>query len=141
MNNPEPTNQDTPESAAQSDAEIQALEQLMYKPMEFYNGKKLENEIDLVEQVRSRMVSAGLLEKLPECFDQNRFILEAKDRQAHAQQYLLNRYLSLQLMSSVEPAALERYALIYEISSDKWLAIFDQKILPAIVNYDLPVKI
>lgn len=114
---------------------------LMKDPMDFYHGKRKDDEIDLVSVVRQRMVDAGLGDRLVDCFDHNRFIEEAKERPAHAQQYNLNRYFCTQFMAAEESAAIERYSLIYEISPDKWLTIFDKTILPAVVNYDLPVRL
>lgn len=122
-----------------SDAE--KVVKLMEKPMNFYQGKRQDDEMDLIHVVRQKMVDAGLSDKLVDCFDSNRFIIEAKERPAHAQQYNLNRYFCTQFMAADEQAGIERYSLIYEITPDQWLTIFDKTILPAVVNYDLPVKI
>ncbi len=121
--------------------DVEKVIELMTKPMDFYNSARKEDELDLVATVRQKMVDAGLSDKLPECQDGNRFIQDAKDRPAHAQQYNLNRYFCTQFMAAKEEAALERYALIYEIQPDEWLKIFDKTILPAVVNYDLPIKL
>lgn len=121
--------------------EAEKIITLMQKPMEFYQSERKEDEIDLVAVVREKMVEAGLGEKLPECYDSNRFIQEAKDRPAHAQQYNLNRFFCTQFMAAKEEASIERYALIYEIKPNEWLEIFDKTILPAVVNYNLPVKL
>ena len=126
-------------AAPASDAE--KIVKLMEKPMAFYQGKRQDDEMDLIHVVRQKMVDAGLSDKLVDCFDSNRFIVEAKERPAHAQQYNLNRYFCTQFMAADEQAAIERYSLIYEINPDQWLKIFDKTILPAVVNYDLPVKL
>lgn len=126
---------------AEIDAKLDKVIDLMQKPMDFYESKKPENELDLVAVVREKMIMAGLKDKVVECYDNNRFIIEAKDRPCHAQQYHLNRFFSTQFMAAKEQAAVERYSLIYEINSKEWLEIFDNLILPAVVNYDLPVKL
>ena len=121
--------------------EAEKIITLMQKPMDFYQSDRKEGEMDLVSIVREKMVEVGLADKLPECYDNNRFIQEAKNRPAHAQQYNLNRFFCTQFMAAEEAASLERYALIYEIQPDQWLKIFDKTILPAVVNYNLPVKL
>ena len=124
-----------------ADEAVDKVVDLMTKPMQQYMSARRDDEMDLVQIVREKMVQVGLADKLPECFDNNRFIQEAKDRPAHSQQYNLNRYFSTQFMAAKEDASIERYALIYEIRPDQWLEIFDKTILPAVVNYDLPVRL
>jgi hypothetical protein len=110
----------------------------MLKPMEHYQRPREQNEIDLVEHVRESMIAAGLKDKVETAFDTSRFIVEARTRTAHAQQYLLNRYFTLQFMLVPQDTSTERYALIYEVSPDEWLKIYHGVILPAILNLDLP---
>lgn len=120
---------------------IEKFNEFMRGPMEQYQSPRREDEIDLVSVVRERMVQAGLLDKLPHAFDNNRFIQEAVGKPSHAQQYNLNRYFSTQLMVAQDDTLVQRYALIYEIQPDEWLNVFDNTILPAIVNFNLPVEI
>lgn len=120
---------------------VEKLNDLMRGPMEQYQAARREDELDLVAIVRERMVQAGLLDKLPYAFDNNRFIQEAIGKPSHAQQYNLNRYFSTQLMATHDDTLVQRYALIYEIRPDEWLNVFDNTILPAIVNFNLPVEI
>ena len=120
---------------------VEKLNDLMRGPMEQYQATRREDELDLVAIVRERMVQAGLLDKLPYAFDNNRFIQEAIGKPSHAQQYNLNRYFSTQLMAAQDDTLVQRYALIYEIRPDEWLNVFDNTILPAIVNFNLPVEI
>lgn len=120
---------------------IEKFNEFMRGPMEQYQAPRQEDELDLVRIVREKMVQAGLLEKLPLAFDNNRFIQEAIGKPSHAQQYNLNRYFSTQLMTAQDDTLVQRYALIYEIRPDEWLNVFDNTILPAIVNFNLPVEI
>jgi hypothetical protein len=124
----------------QLDQAVAKIKDLMDKPISFYNSPRQANEMDLVGLVRDRLIQSGLLEKIDH-YDSSRFIIEAKDKPSHAQQYLLNRYLSTQLMAAPEDTSIERYALIYEIQPDQWLEIFDKTILPTVVNCNLPVRI
>lgn len=110
-------------------------------PMAFYNSDRVEGELDLVKEVRDRFVSLGLADKLQDGYDTNRFILEAVGKNSHVQQFLLNRYLTLQLMASQNETSIERYALMNEVNPSAWLTVFEKRILPAVVNNDLPVKI
>lgn len=123
------------------DPAIEQVNKIMAGPMNFYNAERVENEIDLIAEVRQRMVSVGLADRLPDCFDSNRFILEAQGKPAHAQQYNLNRYFTTQFMAVPEDTTLQRYASIYEIRPDQWLDIFDNTILPGVVNFNLPVAL
>lgn len=107
----------------------------------FYSRPRVENEIDLVKEVRERLVALGAGDKLKEGFDENRFVIEAADKTAHAQQYNLNRYFNLQLSSVQKDTSVERYSLIYELRPDQWLKVIEKKILPAIIDNDLPAKI
>lgn len=118
-----------------------AICKIMQGPIDHYNSARHPDEIDLVAEVRQRLVDVGLKDRLPFTFDNNRFIIEAQGRTAHAQQYNLNRYLSTQLMSVPEDTSVERYALVYEIRPDHWLTIFEKTILPSFVNYNLPVAV
>jgi len=125
----------------QQDEASEKIVELFKGPMRFYNTDRQSDELDLVKEVRQRLLSLGLEDKLQEGFDTNRFILEAVDKNSHVQQFLLNRYLTIQFMASQEDTAVERYALMNEVNPSDWLTVFEQRILPAVVNLDLPVKI
>ncbi len=117
------------------------VNELMNAPIEFYNSQKLEGELDLVQAVRQRMSDHGLKEKLQNGFDANRFVVEAQGKPAHAQQYLMNRYFSTQLMAVEQDTVLQRYSLMYEVQPDEWLQVFEKTVLPAFVDYNLPVQV
>lgn len=125
----------------QIDQQVQAIQEKFKGPMEFYNSQRHPGELDLIATVRGLMAEAGLGERLPYAFDNNRFILDALHRPAHAQQYNLNRYLTLQFMAAQEASTMPRYALIYEIAPHDWLSIFKDTVLPALVDANLPVVI
>lgn len=114
------------------------VQEFMEKPMNHYTTPRREDELDLIQVVRERMLRAGLGDRLIQAFDQNRFILDARDKTTHVQQFLLNRYLVMQFMLAEGDTTTQRYALIYEVTTDEWLAIFDSVILPAMMTFDLP---
>lgn len=117
------------------------VNELMNAPIVFYNSQKLEGELDLVQAVRQRMSDHGLKEKLQNGFDANRFVVEAQGKPAHAQQYLMNRYFSTQLMAVEQDTVLQRYSLMYEVQPDEWLQVFEKTVLPAFVDYNLPAQV
>lgn len=120
---------------------VEAVQERFKGPMDFYNSQRQSDELNLVSVVREMMVEAGLGDRLPIAFDNNRFILEAMNRPAHAQQYNLNRYFTLQFMACAASSTMPRYSLIYEIAPSEWLTIFRDTVLPAIVDSNLPVAI
>ena len=106
------------------DPAIEQVNKIMAGPMNFYNAERVENEIDLIAEVRQRMVSVGLADRLPGCFDSNRFILEAQGKPAHAQQYNLNRYFTTQFMAVPEDthcSAMRRFMRFVLISG--WISL------------------
>lgn len=115
--------------------------EMLHKPMEFYQSAPVDGEFQLLAAIRQRMAEKGLGDRLPAAFDQNRFIIEGQGRPAHAQQYNAIRWLTLQFMHAkdCEETRLARYSLIYEVSPAEFMVIFEQSILPALVNFDLPV--
>ena len=119
-------------------ASVQKLEDLMNGPIDYYQSTPSETEMDLVAHVRDLFVENGAGHLLPTTFDNSRFIIEAQGRPSHAQQYNLNRWISIQLMSVNESDRLTRYALVYEIRPDHWLTIFRQNILPTMLSLGLP---
>jgi hypothetical protein len=114
------------------------VQEFMETPMNHYKTPRREDELDLIQVVRDRMVRAGMGDRLAFAFDQNRFIAEARNKTTHVQQFLLNRYLVMQFMLAEGDTSTQRYALIYEVSADEWLGIFDSVILPAMMTFDLP---
>ena len=132
---------DTVQLTAQQEEAAEKIKELMGKPMAMYNSARVENEIDLVQEVRDRLLARGMHEKVRTAYDTSRFIQEAEGKPSHAQQYNLNRFLSLQFMAATDAAQIQRYSLIYEINAKEWLEIFDATILPAMAEFDLPVAI
>ena len=128
----------TPQSPEQMYQAIDQVVTAVNASVNIYNTPRVSGELDMVQAVRNLLCSVGLGDRLPEAYDANRFIIEAHGKTAIAQQYNLNRYLSIQLMSVDQDATLQRYALIYEVSPKDWLTIFEQNILPALAEFDLP---
>lgn len=106
-----------------------------------YNEEKPEGDIDLVAEVRNILMSNGLGQRLPTCYDNNVFIVEAVGKSSNVQRFLINRYWNQQLMLSNKPATEERYCLIPNGRVEDWISLFKDKIMPFILENDLPVTV
>lgn len=103
-----------------------------------YYEKRAPGDKDLIAIVRRELESAGLGLKLPAAYDNNRFIMDARDKTPVVQRHFLNRYWSLQIMSSPKPSTEERFCLINDGTVEEWIVLFKAKILPFIIENDLP---
>lgn len=110
----------------------------MLKGIEAYNQQKPDNDIDLINEVRACMLSAGLGQRIT-AFDQDRFILEASGKESSVQRYLLNRYWTNQLLHAQRVSIEERYCLIPDGCVQDWLDLFKARVLPFIISNDLPM--
>lgn len=106
----------------------------------YYGGKRLDNELDLVKEIRDRLFAAGV-SGLDVIYDQNRHIQAAVGRKAHAQQYHLNRFFSDQLMLAQALKGVDtrqsRYCLIYEIQPEEWMKIIENQTIPSLISTGL----
>lgn len=105
-----------------------------------YHQGKPDGDLDLVLLVRTLLERSGLQLKL-EAYDNDRFIVEAIDKSSDVQRFLLNRYWSQQLMYCSVTSIEERYCLIPNGTNQDWLSLFESKVLPFVVENDLPIKV
>ena len=108
--------------------------------VEQYHLKRQEGELDLVAEVRKALVESGLLQKVIDAYDNNRFIVEASGKASSVQRFLLNRYWNQELIFSEKPSIEERYCLIPNGTVEDWLRLFKAKVLPFVIAHDLPIK-
>lgn len=108
---------------------VQAIEQ--------YKQPKPDGDIDLIAEVRQRMLNAGLGQRIAH-FDNHKFIQEAIGKESSIQRYLLNRYWTSQLLHSSKVSIEERYCLIPDGMIHDWLDLFQSRVLPFIIENDLP---
>lgn len=113
----------------------------LQKGVDQYYQPKNPNDMDLVAIVREDLVNSGLANHLPTAYDNSRFIQEAVGKDSNVQRFLLNRYWTQQLMSAKQISIEERYCLIPNGDVQDWLRLFRSKVLPFIVQNDLPVPI
>jgi len=106
------------------------MSQDYFKPRE-------ENEIDLVAEVRQILLTNGLGQSI-DAYDNNRFITEAADKCSSVQRFQLNRYFSMQLIMATADSTEERFCLIPNGDVSDWLSLFKAKILPFLIQHNLP---
>jgi hypothetical protein len=114
--------------------EEQLIEERIRKPMRHYLDGKQENEIDLVEIVREKLINVGLKQEVEEVYDHSRFIKEAKGKTSSAQLWNLNRFLTLQFCASDANTDKQRLYLVDTLDVDKWLNIVDKAIIPELLG-------
>jgi len=119
----------------------QAQHNAVQNGIDQYQRPRELGETDLITEVRNCLISSGLLQNVITAYDNNRFIMEAKDKTSDVQRFLLNRYWSQQLMLSNSPSIEERYCLIPNGAIADWLSLFKDKILPFVIAHNLPSPI
>jgi hypothetical protein len=115
----------------------------MTNSAKFYSQKRADGELDLVQATRKMLAEAGAdEEKLIAHYDTDRFVKEAADKHAHAQQFQLNRFFNGQFcIIDAEDGGdtrLLRYQLIYEVKPSEWLTIMKKSVIPGFVELGLP---
>lgn len=125
-----------------SDQDLEAISDKIVEafkgPMNDFGRERKSGELNLVQEVRQCLIDHGAGDKIESAFNTSRFITEAETKNAYAQQFLLNRYFSLQLASLPTDTSLERYVLMNEVSPIEWLSVFRQRVVHAVVSNDLP---
>jgi len=106
--------------------------------IEQYDQDKPENDIDLIQTVRDILINVGLGPRLSDAFDSSKYIIDAIGRTSDIQRFLLNRYWELQLMSHDGNTMEERYCLIPNGTTEEWITLFKTKIVPFILDNNLP---
>lgn len=116
---------------------VSALE----KGVSMYNAPKNENEIDLIDAVRQYLIQAGLQDRVNQFYDTNRFIKEGIGKNAEVQRFLLNRYWTTQLMNANSESMNQRIALISNGDVRDWLVLFHERVLPFVIEQNLPISV
>ena len=112
--------------------------------MESFNSflePRQDGDIDLVSFVRSVLLQYGLKEQLEQHFDTDGYILKAMNKRPEIQRYLINIYLTLQLMKSKKSSIEQRYGLLPAGPIEDWMTIFKEYIAPFMADEQLPVMI
>jgi hypothetical protein len=111
-----------------------------------YHSNKPEGDIDLISVVEKVFTTYGIQDKIP-VFRSHRHVIEAQNKSSVAQRWLLNNYFRLQILSvgtksgSLASPAEARYCLIDNGSIDDWIKLFNQNVMPFLLENKLPVHI
>ncbi len=97
------------------------------------------DEIDLVAIVRRILIDHVGTERVMLYYDTSRFIEYARDRNSEVQRTLLNRYWNYQIMTVNIESQEERFCLIPNGQIDEWLRLWQSKVLPFVIQHQLPV--
>lgn len=105
-----------------------------------YFKPRTEGEIDLVAEVRNILVSSGLGQNIGN-YDDNRIIVDAVDKSSAVQRFQLNRFFALQMVMVNANSTEERFCLIPNGNVSDWLILFKSKVLPFLIEHNLPKPI
>lgn len=95
-------------------------------------------DLDMIQCVRDILVRNGLKNKVEQLFDTDVNIIFAKDLGPKAQRDVLIAFWSLQFMSMDFSGFEERACLNLPFSDTDWIRVFVEKLVPFIVDNDLP---
>ena len=96
------------------------------------------NDIDLVAMVRGALEEKGLIPEVAQYFNPHHYIVCAEGKNSEVQRYYLNMYWTLQLIASKKECTAERMCLVNKGEPVDWIVLFKTKILPFIIENNLP---
>lgn len=106
-----------------------------------YFAARQQNEIDVVQEVRTILLKSGFPKHVIDMFDNDPTIVNATTKNAWTQRYLLNRYWTLQLQSAPANSEQARYFLLPEGDIHEWLNCFQTVVIPFAIENKLPVSL
>lgn len=106
-----------------------------------YYTPKPEGDIDLIEVIRGLLIESGLAANMMDSFDNHPLVVNSQNKISNVQRFNMNRYWSIQLMSVNTCSEQERFCLIPNGDINEWITLFKDKILPFLVEHDLPKTI
>lgn len=125
----------TPASHA---AELPAVPNPFDAGVELYNTPRIENEVNLIKQVRDVFLDNGVAEEtLAIKYDGSRHIKAAQDKNSVVQRVHVNRFLNLSLVSSRISTVDLRHELLPNGSVANWLKVVENKVVPFIAKNNL----
>lgn len=106
-------------------------------PVKLYNQKRTNTDLNITKMIRVELSKLRNDKEIKECYDSNRFIKDSSDKTPEIQRFLLNRYLTQQLMSGGKETSKERYCLIPNGLVDEWFSLVQDGVLPYFKNNKL----
>lgn len=95
-------------------------------------------DIDLIKCVRDILVRHGLKQKVEQLFDTDVNIVYASSLGPKAQRDVLITFWNLQFMTVDKGGYEERAILGLPFSDEDWIRVFVEKLIPFIIDNDLP---
>ena len=114
---------------------------MLQNNVDIFLKERTPEDLNLVESVRTLLVSSGLLPEVVNNFDSSKYIQQAATLQPEGQRFLLNRFWNLQLLVVDQSTIEERFCLITNGEHTDWLRLFKDKILPCAIANRLPTSI
>lgn len=113
---------------------------------DIFNRERIEGEYNVIESVREIMVSNGVSNDSLQVFDENDRLSRMRNSNSDAQMFGLGLFLNTQLslVNQISPkrsTVPEREILGTKMQPSEFLICFKEKILPTLLEFDLPRRI
>lgn len=113
---------------------------------DIFNRERVEGEYNVLETVREIMASNGVSNDSLQVFDENDRLSRMRNSNSDAQMFGLGLFLNTQLslVSQINPkrsTVPEREILGTKMQPSEFLICFKEKILPTLLEFDLPRRI
>ena len=113
---------------------------------DIFNRQRVEGEYNVIESVREIMVSNGVSNDSLQVFDENDRLSRMRNSNSDAQMFGLGLFLNTQLslVNQISPkrsTVPEREILGTKMQPSEFLICFKEKILPTLLEFDLPRRI
>ena len=123
-----------------------SAEQTNITAFDIFNRQRVEGEYNVIESVRETMASHGVSSGSLHVFDTNDRISRMKESNSDAQMFALGIFLNTQLslVSQINPkrsTVPEREILGTQMRPSEFLTCFKEKILPTLLEFELPKRI
>lgn len=97
-----------------------------------------KGDINLIGCVRDILIHSGRRDRIEQLFDTNTSIIYALDKGPKAQRDVLIAFWNLQFMGTACGGHEERACLSLPFNDEDWLRVFNDKLVPFILDNDLP---
>ena len=109
----------------------------MYDRSQEYLNKREDGEVNLFDFVAQQFIQYGIPDNIvvvQDYFMKN----DLMDRKPNVQKFYLNKFFTTQLLMSEKNSIEQRYCLITDGTIEDWAKLFKNKIMPFLVENNLP---
>lgn len=103
-----------------------------------HRDERKTGDIDIIKCIREILIRNGLKKKVEELFDTDSSIAYAQHLGPLAQRDVLASFWNLQFMNAGVGGYEERACLTLPFNDSDWIRVFVEKLIPFIVDNDLP---